>query len=224
MNNTRKLLITAGILVLVAAVIGVGYASFSAQTSNASNTVAAGTLVLSNTKTTQTSCLSTGAGSDTGTNTNSNCGALLTLDTRKPGDTGEATTTLKNEGSLPGTLATFTTACTNSNSTTGTFHGTGDMCGLLQLTIQRYSDNTFKTATSCVYGGGDATTCAFTSTKTLATFASAYSAPDKSLSVGPLGPGESAFLKVSVSFPKSAGNEFQGRLATFDFQWLLSQA
>src|SRR4051812_6428285 len=74
-------------------------ASFNAETKNPTNSVAAGSLVLSNTKTGGTTCYSTGGG-NTNSNVNSACDNLFGVTTKKPGDSVSTTLTLRDEGSV----------------------------------------------------------------------------------------------------------------------------
>ena len=81
------MLLTVIGLVAVAAGGGSGtFASFTAETTNAGNTFATGTIVLSNTVNTGTACLSTGAGTTTDTNTFSCADKFFNTTVSKPGD------------------------------------------------------------------------------------------------------------------------------------------
>jgi hypothetical protein len=95
----------------------------------------------------------------------------------------------------------------------------------VQLYIQQYSDASWTTPSTCVYGGGTASTCDFSDTaKTLSTFQSAYNTSTNGLVIGSgLGTGTSAYFKVAVKLPSSADNTFQGRQATVDFTWYAEQ-
>lgn len=221
MTTGRKVAITVAVLVGALAILGAGsFATFTAQTDNPSNTFASGTLVLGNTKTGGTECLSTGGGS-TDTNVNANCDQLFNLTVKKPGDSGSATLTIKNEGSLAATaLKVFSTACTPSNASGESYHGTGDPCSAIQVTVQQYSDSAFTTPSACLYGHATGATCDFTdTTKTLSAFVSATGSSAGGVSIGSLAAGASDYFKVSVQLPSSAGNSLQGRQAVVDFDW-----
>lgn len=221
----RKTLLSLAVVAGTIAVIGVGtMASFTAQTKNPNNVFANGTLVLSNTKQGGTACLSTGGGS-TDTNANSGCDALLNLSVRAPGDSGSANLTLKNEGSLDGSVfRLFAAACTNGNATGESYNGTGSPCSKVQLTVQQYSDSGFTTPSACVYGGGTATTCDFSdATKTLSAFQTAYSSSSTGLSLGGITAGASKYYSIGVKLPSDADNTYQGRQATIDFTWYASE-
>lgn len=226
MSTGRKILLSALIAAAAAASLGAGvFATFNASTRNAGNLFANGTLVLSNTKQGGTACLSTGGGS-TDTNANNACPQLFDLTVRKPGDEGSANLTIKNEGSIPASvLEVFSTACTDADVPGEAYNGTGSPCSKVQLTIQQYADAGFSTPSSCIYGGGTATTCDFSDTsKTLAAFQAAHNSPSNGLSIGSgLPSGSAAYFKVAVRLPADADNSFQGRQATIDFNWYAQQ-
>jgi hypothetical protein len=198
-------------------------ANFSAQTRNPLNAFSSGALVLSDTKSGNTACLST-AGGATDTNVNNSCDQLFNLTVRKPGDTATARLALANVGSLNATaLKLYSAACTNSDATGETYHGTGDMCGTLILYVQQFSDNTYTTKTTCVYGGGSASTCDYSNAaKTLSNFVSSYTSGSPA-GLGALNAGAANYYEIGISFPSTAGNSLQGRTATFDFTWMLQQ-
>jgi hypothetical protein len=221
MERTRKILRSLLIIGLATAFINMGaFSTFTAQTSNPNNTFSTGTLVLSNTKQSGTACLSTGGGS-TDSNVNNSCDILYTLT-----GSGSANLTVKNDGSLA--AATFTLfalgGCTDSNTAGESYHGTGSPCSNVQLYIQRYSDAGFSTPSACLYGGASGATCNFSdATKTLGAFAAAYTAAGSGLSIGGLAGGESAYIKIAIQPPASAGNNLQGRTASTAFSWYASQ-
>jgi hypothetical protein len=221
-KQRTKIVLSALVLVGVLGAVGVGtFATFNAQTTNPGNVFADGTLVLSNKVGSGTTCFSTGAGTNTDTNSNSSCDQLFNLSAKKPGDSGSANLTVKNEGSIAATaLKVYTAACTNADASGETYHGTGLPCSAIDLTIQEY-DSTFTTAGTCVYGGAS---CAFDDTKTLAAFQTSYNTSTNGLAIGSgLASGASKYLKVSVKLPTSAGNSYQGRQATADFTWYADQ-
>lgn len=226
MNLRSKVLMSMGVLAGVGALAGAGtFASFTAQTTNPSNTFADGTLVLSDKVNTGTACLSTGAGTSTDTNVNAACGAAFTLTVKKPGDSSTSNITLKNEGSIDGsTLKAFSPSCTNADVSAETYHGTGLPCAAIQLYVQQYSDSAFTTASACLYGGASGVTCDFSdTTKTLATYATAYPTSASGLSVGALSAGSSTYVKIGVKLPSTADNTYQGRQASMDLSWHLAQ-
>lgn len=219
----RRKRIAATVLVLVGlvAAIGVGaFASFNAQTSNTGNLFADGTLVLSNSVNGGTACLST-AGGTTDVNANDKCDTMFDLTVKKPGDSSSATLALKNDGSIDmSKLNVYSTACTDADAVTEAYHGTGNPCGKIALTIQAFADADYKTPTACVWGGAD---CAFDPSLTLSAFQSKFNTAATGLDVGKLAAGQTAYLKVSVQLPADADNTFQGRQSTIDFNWYSEQ-
>jgi hypothetical protein len=226
LSKQRKILVTSAIVVVLTAGLGFGtFATFNAQTNNPGNVFGHGTLVLSNTKQGGTACLST-AGGTTNTNVNAACDQLLNLTVKKPGDSGTANVTLKNVGSLAGTVfKLFSPACTNADVAAETYHGTGSPCALLQLTVQQWTDNTFTTPLTCLYGASTANVCNFTdATKTLGAFATTYTTSANGLTIGSgLTAGTSAYFTIGVQSPATADNTYQGRQASLDFDWYLAQ-
>ena len=223
----QKLLVSALVVGSMASVSLGTFASFTAQATNPSAVFASGTLVLSNTKQGGSACLST-AGGSTDTNANGGCDTLLNLTVKKPGDSGTANLTLRNEGSLAASaLKVFSSGCANADATGESYHGTGAPCGKLQLYVQEYSDAGFTTASACRYGGSSdgGTTCDFSdATKTLGAFATAYGSSTGGLALaGGLGAGASRYVKIGVKLPSDADNTYQGRKATADLAWYLEQ-
>jgi hypothetical protein len=220
----KKVLMSIGTLGVAAAVASGGaFATFNAQTTNPGNTFATGTLVMSNTVNAGTACLST-AGGTTDTNANAACAAAFNLSVKKPGDSGTANITIKNEGSLDATsLKLFSPACTNADASGEGFHGTGAFCSVVQLYVQQYTDSTFATPLACLYGGAVVTnTCDFSdSSKTLGGFVTAYPDAANALSIGALNTGTSSYFKVGVKLDSTANNSYQGRQGTIDLTWYM---
>lgn len=231
MSLLRKLLLTAMIVGAATSSVGAAgtFASFNASTAN-SATFATGTLVLSNQKSTNSACLST-AGGNADTNANGACDQLFALSVQKPGDSAFVDLTLKNEGSLNGSALTAyaSQACTAANAPGQSYNGTGDPCTSVQLYIQEYSSSANRTADTrtggtCQFGGGTATSCAFDATKTLAAFNTSYPTTGVgALSMGAMNAGVSRYLRIYLTLPSTAGNNLQGRQATFGFTWAVAQ-
>jgi hypothetical protein len=139
------------VLAAVGVAAGSG-ASFSASSSNPSNTFTSGTLSMSNNK--------SGA-------------AVLTVSNMKPGDTQSGTVDIENTGSLSGTFSMTASNITNGgNASPSTY----PMAGKLNLTIADCGTFVGATAPSCpssppasgnIYQG---TLAAFSGNKSLGTF------------------------------------------------------
>ena len=223
--KTRILLTATIVLVLCGYSAAATMATFTAETKNPTNKFASGTLVLSNTKSGGSgACLSTG-GATTDTNANTSCDTLFGLTVKKPGDSGSANLTLLNAGSLAASaLKLYSSACTDADATGETYHGTGSMCSNVQLYIQQWTNSNFTGASSCVYGGGTATTCAYSAAKTMGDFATNYGSSGSALTIGSgLASGASAYFTIAVQLPSTAGNSLQGRSAAEDFTWHIDQ-
>ena len=224
----QKVLASMGVVAVVGALAGAGtFATFTAQTSNPTNTFANGTLVLSNKVNAGTACLSTNGGT-TDVNVNA-CSTAFNLAVRAPGDSGTTNLTLKNMGSLAASaLKAFAGSCTDSNAAGENYHGTGSPCAKIQLYIQQYSDSGFSTPSACLYGGAVvANTCDFSdAAKTLATFVSDHTDLSEGLSAGALaaaGGADTTWIKIGVKLPSDADNTYQGRAASLTLNWHITQ-
>lgn len=215
------MLLTVVGLVAIAAGGSGTFASFSAETTNPGNTFATGTIVLSNTVDSGTACLSTGGAGGVNTNINASCDKVFNVSVKKPGDSYTADQLdLENAGSIAASALKLTAgSCATSDASGESFHGTGDLCPLLDVYVQEWTDNTYSTPSVCVYGGGTATTCAFSGSDTLATLngASPFTL------AGGLGAGSHRYFTVGVELQGTAGNTVQGRSAAVDLTWHIDQ-
>lgn len=224
----QKVLLSMAVVAVVGALAGAGtFATFTAQTSNPTNTFANGTLVLSNKVNSGSACLSTNGGT---TDVNANaCSTAFNLSVKAPGDSGTTNLTLTNMGSLAATaLKAFSGSCTDSDAAGENYHGTGSPCAKVQLYIQQYSDSGFSTPSACLYGGAVvAGTCDFSdATKTLATFVDAHTDLSEGLSAGALaaaGGADTTWIKIGVMLPSDADNTYQGRAASLTLNWHITQ-
>lgn len=223
----KKILLSLGVVAGIGALAGAGtFATFTAQTTNPTNTFANGTLVLSNTVGAGSACLST-AGGTTDTNANGSCDTLFSLAVKAPGDSSTADLTLENAGSLAASaLTAFSSSCSDSDAGGETYHGTGSPCDTVQLYVQQYSD-AFTTPSSCLYGGASGATCDFSDTlKTLSDFVAAYPNLAGGLSAGSLaasGGADTTWIRIGVKLPSTADNTLQGRAASLAFNWHITQ-
>ena len=197
------------------------FAAFSASTDNPA-TFTTGALVLSNEKTSTTACLST---DDAGAAVNeSDCEQLFDVSVRKPGDEASATLTLKNVGTIDAVAFKVFADGTCSSTTTGTYSGSANLCTRLRLSIQEYSDAGFTTPSSCHYGGGNATTCAYDDAgRTVSAFLSSHADWTGGLSLGALAVDAERYVRVGVKLDGAEGNDVQGRAATFSLTWRIEQ-
>ena len=223
----RKVLLTMAVVAGIGALAGAGtFATFTAQTTNPSNTFANGTLVLSNKVGSGTACLSTGGG-NTNSNSNAGCDTAFSLAVKAPGDSSTADLTLENVGSLAASaLKVFSASCTDADVGAESYHGTGLPCGIVQIYIQQYSD-AFTTPSACLYGGASGASCDFSDTsKTLFTFVTAHPNLAGGLSAGSLaanGGADTTWITVGVKLPSTADNSYQGRSAALALNWHITQ-
>jgi hypothetical protein len=223
----QKVLLSIGVVAGIGALAGAGtFATFTAQTTNPTNTFANGTLVLSNKVGSGTACLSTGGG-NTDTNANGTCDTAFSLAVKAPGDSSTADITLQNMGSLAASaLKVFSGSCTDADAAGENYHGTGSPCGAVQLYIQQYSV-AFGTPSACLYGGATGAACDFSDTsKTLSAFVASYPNLAGGLSAGSLavnGGADTTWIRIGVKLPSSADNSYQGRSASLALNWHITQ-
>jgi predicted ribosomally synthesized peptide with SipW-like signal peptide len=225
-KRIKQYLMLLTVIGLVSIASGSGtFASFTAETTNAGNTFATGTIVLSNAVQSGTTCLSTNGGSTDVNQNSTGCNTLFDATVQKPGDSWTTDNlTLWNKGSLDAASLTLTaTSCGTADAGGETFHGTGDLCPVLDVYVQEWTDNTFTTPLACWYGGAVVlNTCDFTnSADTLA----AISAGPIDLSGTPpaLPANGKRYFTVGVELDPTADNTVQGRAATADLTWDIAQ-
>jgi hypothetical protein len=223
----KKVLLSLGVVAGIGAFAGAGtFATFTAQTTNPSNTFANGTLVLSNQVNAGAVCLSTGGG-NTDSNANGSCSTAFNLAVKKPGDSGTTDITLQNVGSLAASaLKVFSGSCTDADASGEAYHGTGSPCGTVQIYIQQYSD-AFTTKSACLYGGATGAVCDFSDTNaTLSAFVTAHTNLAAGLGAGALaasGGADTTWIRIGVKLPTTADNTLQGRSATMALNWHIIQ-
>jgi predicted ribosomally synthesized peptide with SipW-like signal peptide len=203
----------------VAALVGGTLANFTAQTTNASNTFSSGTLVLSDQKVGGLTCLSTGSGTNTDTNVNSvGCDNLINAGAQKPGGAvANSQVIIKNVGSVSAsTLQLWSTACSSSNASGEAYHGTGNLCTVVNVTIHDDTNN------FCYYPTAGAGACTMTSGKNLANLVATYPAASP-LSLSTTGLNSGITYTIGTQMDSSAGNNMQGLAAAIDFNWKITQ-
>jgi hypothetical protein len=209
---------------LILAVCAVGLiatslADFNAQTDNAS-TFASGTLVLSDARTGGTTCLSTG-GLNTDTNSNNvGCDDLIAATIQKPG--GSATTrvvTVRNVGSIAATtLHLFASAaCVSTDAISEAYHGTGDICTAVALTVHDDTNNW------CYYPTNATGACTIAGASTLGTFSAAYPSDTTPLVLSTTALSGGIAFTIGTQLIATAANTMQGRTATMRFGWKIAQ-
>jgi predicted ribosomally synthesized peptide with SipW-like signal peptide len=220
-KRIKEYLMLLTVIGLVSIASGSGtFASFSAETTNAGNTFATGTIVLSNTVNAGSACLSSAISVDS--NINAACSAVFNATVQKPGASALNNLDLLNSGSLDATTLKLTGgACTASDAVGESFHGSGNPCTALDVYVQEWSDAAHTTATHCWYGGATvANTCDFSdNTKTLASLAT-----DSPLTLtGGLTHSTHRYFTIGLQMPLTAGNTYQGRAATDSLTWHIDQ-
>lgn len=159
MSTLKKLLLSLMVLGAISTTIGAGtFASFTSSATNADNTFATGTIVLSNVKDSGTACVSTGGsgpvgeagGTVTATNS-SNCDIMFDASSgtsathKRPGESATVVMTLKNLSTLGGALTVEGSEnCVEVAAADQPYAGSSDSCTIVQLSVQD--------ATNCYWG------------------------------------------------------------------------
>lgn len=209
-SGTRRWKLGRSLLVLFSTGVGVVAALAAARG-------AGGHVVLSNRVDAGSVCLSSsGVG-----NANPACDPLFQMTIRAPGDATSADVTLANTGTADApTFRVFAPSCLSADAPGEASHGSGNVCGVLQMTVQEYADAGFSTALACRYGGATGASCDFSDpSKTIAAFAAAYQDSPSGLDLGTITTGAPRYFRVGVRFLPSAGNPYQGRGASFGLSW-----
>ena len=196
------------------------FAVLSSETSNGKATLASGTLTFGNKVGSASTCFSYGGAASPG-NVNAACTALFTSATQLyPNVESAATVQIVNNGSLDATaLSVYMPTCTNGNTPGAPSPGAGNPCaaGGLQMYVQE--TDSVGTATKCWYPLVAAGACSWFG-DTLSLFVGNYATLTSALALGS-GPvhGATRYFKLGVELPIGASNTLQGRSATFDLTW-----
>ena len=234
-KRVKQYLMLLTVIGLVAIASGSGtFATFNAETTNAGNTFATGSITLGNKVNSGQVCYSSGG---TG-NANSGCDALWSVGTWAPGQAADTEKLiLNNTGSLdPAALTMWAPLVTTSGSESGgtlvcnyahytpsgatnVYSGTGNPCTGMQIQIQEYTDGTWGSAVSkCVFPVDNSNPCG-------SNYAQLSTLPDSGspLTVaGGLAHNTSRYFELTVEYPASAGsadNEYQAEQTHFDLAW-----
>jgi predicted ribosomally synthesized peptide with SipW-like signal peptide len=242
-KTKRYLVLLAAVGLVAAALGGTGtFASFNAETTNAGNTFATGTLLLDNTSG-ATTCHSA---TDTSNNSQTTgCSILFTVpsltDTTGP---TYAQLTLSNVGTLDAADIKFFSSnpcITASNGLGVTFGGGADLCGNLQLVIIETDSSFHHDATNhalgCAYGTVDVNNatdglgCTFGASPNLGSLPTSGSPVTLSLTSGASGNtllqlthSQSRYFLIGVKPPTPLTNAYQNRKGQFDLTWHIDQA
>jgi hypothetical protein len=217
----KKALLTAVIIgSLGCFTVASTFAVLSSETANGKGSLASGTLTFGNKVGSASTCFSYGGAAAPG-NVNTGCTALFTSATELyPGVPTEASVQIVNNGSLDSTsLSLYMPSCTAGNTPGAPSPGADDPCasGGMQLYVQETDSG--GAATQCWYPLTAPGACSFFG-DTLALFVGNFSTVTTALSLGS-GPahGVTRYFKIVAELPSDASNTLQGRSATFDLTW-----
>lgn len=230
-TRTLKKILLSLVAIGAAASLSVSgtYAILSSADTNASSTVASGTLTFGNTVNTGTTCYSYGSPSSSA-NQNPTCSPLFSSSTLVyPGSSGSAAVTIANNGSIGiGDLSVYMPSCAAQASPgAGTLAGGGDPCSYINaggvwdgplLSIQETDSS--GTATFCWWPDDAAGTCNPSAFDWFAYMAQGINTSSGATSLG-AGPaaGQSRYFKITVSLPANADPTLQGEEALFSLAW-----
>ena len=225
-GKTKRLLVGVLIIGALSALIGAGtFATFDATTTN-SATFTSGTIVLSNTVNAGAACLSSGGApiqGGAGTNNTNGCDPLFGASNNKPGDTATANVTLAHTGNINASKLQLYAAGACVSSAAPDINGnrgTGALCPQLQLTVKEtLGDFATLTGAGCIYGGAG---CAFDAAHTPGDFGANHQLAG-AYNLGAMNAATTRYFVVSVSFPLSSDNAYQGSKAGLVFTWNLAQ-
>lgn len=227
-KTKRYLVLLAAVGLVAAALGGTGtFASFNAEVTNAGNSFATGTLLLSDSVHSANTCYSDTASTNSET---ASCSAIINTSNLFTNHTSSNRLTITNTGSLASSdLQLWGSSC--ANSTVGTFDPgsllahTGDVCGNLLFSVERDATDG-GTATACLIGteiGAGNHACAPTSGTALGAWLTAHPSGTPFTFAGDsLAAADSRFYTVYLYLPDE-DNTFQGRAASFDLTWHIDQ-
>lgn len=192
--------------------------SFSASIVNNANTMSSATVQLSQTQSAVT-CVSTAALTAIGAANSSTCtnNAYGASTNNVPGGTASVQTiTMTNVGTNTASVLSLTAgACVSSNSTAA-LHGSGNLCGLVDIAI---NETTTGATNQCLFPVASTTACVPSTSGTLTTLNSVNSGV---LALGTLNTTTARTFTVSVQISATADNTAQGLAATQSLTWALS--
>ena len=148
------------------------------------------------------------------------CDDLIAATVQKPGGTAStAVVTLREVGSIAtGTFHVFaSSACASTNAGAETYHGTGDLCAAVALTIHDDTNN------RCYYPTQAAGACTLTAASTLATFSTAYPNDTTPLVLSTTSLSSGIAFTIQAQLNSTATNTVQGRTASISFGWKIAQ-
>ena len=147
------------------------------------------------------------------------CDALWDVGLAREGQVETFDLTLRNSGDVDADALQLwaNVACTTTS--TGSPSGNGDLCGAIEMTIQRYTSAARDVPLECVYGGGTAQVCSLHPSRDLAHFSSTYPSSSAPRAIGTgLDSGEACYLRITLSLP-STTNDMQRRQASISLRW-----
>jgi len=207
MVSLRTFLTLLALLATVS-LLGTTLATLNATTINPGGTFTAGALILSNQVSSRHPCLSAAA--------IVSCDALFNQQLT-PGKTYTAVVTIRNEGKVPAEVLQVWASgpCSNAASNP-TFSGAADLCAATWISIHDDAHDV------CYFPVRAAGACPLSSGGTIVDLANRNGAANPiGLAVDQLASGIP--YTFAIELDPSAGNDYQGRKATFGITWKVSE-
>jgi hypothetical protein len=205
------LILAALLLAALVPLTGVSLSSVNASTRNPGNVFAIGALVLSDRSPRGSTCISV-----TGNQAvppQNHCDAIFRFSQTRPGDTGIAKLTIRNVGTIPTSkLQLWSDGCSTIDAPGEQFHGTADVCGLVQLAV--HDDN----HDLCYFPVRASGPCDMQPGGTLKAFAATFS-PQSRLDLSSDGLGAGTTYTFSLQLDPGVLNNAQGRSPIVNFFW-----
>ena len=147
------------------------------------------------------------------------CDAIWNIPLAATGETRSFDLTLRNAGNVDASALQLWASSTCVTASTASPSGTGDLCAVIELTVQRFTSAARNVPLECVYGGGTAQLCSLSSSRTLSHFSSTHASSAQARSIGTgLAAGEAAHLRLTLRLP-DVDNRYQRRSATISLTW-----
>jgi hypothetical protein len=224
-----KLLIVAGILAVIGGGAGT-FATFTAETTNANNVFANGTLFLHSTPDGGTTCqsesdLTGNSGTCTylfGTTLANNVTSIAKLQLNDAGtiDASDIKFNIAGCTVAPNTTAAAGNTVPGTGSTV-TF-GTAPSCTDLRLAIQETASN-YTTNVWCAYGTGSGNDCTIDAGHNLADATSVKTLKTTAGATATLAAAASRYYVIQINPSVASDNTLQNRKAQFDITWHIDQ-
>jgi hypothetical protein len=152
------------------------------------------------------------------------CDAIWQLRLASTGQQASFDVTLHNSGHIDAESILLWASAQCDTTNVAEPAGSGDLCGAVQIMVQRYTTADRDVPLECIYGGGTAGVCSMSAARTLADFSATYPSVAAARAMGSGMPGGSAmYIRLTLRLPADVDNRFQRRAATINLTWMQTQ-